>query len=521
MTGSTLSGNQAGIGISTTEILEGGGIYGTGSSSSTILNSTFANNQAKEAGGGIASNGTMTVVFSTFSGNSAQNGGGAIKASNNTLTLKGTLLANSPGGNCSLSPGALVSSGDNLSDDGSCAAALSQTGDLNNAPAGLEPAGPRDNGGPTWTIALGASSAALDRIPAPSCANVSGTPVTVDQRGMARPQGSSCDIGAFELLSNLPVIVGFTPSSGPAGVSVTITGTQFTGATGVTFNGLPAVFTTPSNNQITATVPAGASTGPIAVTTPYGTAISPANFTIIPPPAITSFAPASGAPGITVTITGANFNGATQVKFNGVSATFSVGSAAQIIATVPSGATTGPISVSTPGGTANSSANFTITGGPTVSGFSPASGGVGASVTITGTNLNAATRVSFNGVNAAFKINGAKIVATVPVGAATGPITVATPVGSATSPTNFTVIPTPQITGFSPASGPVGTVVTISGDNLTGTTSVTVGDRTASFTLNSPSLITAIVPNGAKSGPISVIGPGGTATSAATFTVTK
>src|SRR4029450_4176338 len=78
-------------------------------------------------------------------------------------------------------------------------------------------------------------------------------------------------------------------------------------------------------------------------------------------PTITSFSPTSGPVGATVTINGTNFTGATSVKFNGVSATFIVNSATKITATVPTGATTGTVSVTTPGGTATSTSDFTVT----------------------------------------------------------------------------------------------------------------------------------------------------------------
>ena len=80
-----------------------------------------------------------------------------------------------------------------------------------------------------------------------------------------------------------PSVTGFSPTSGPVGTSVTISGTGFTGATAVAFNSVPATFTVDSDTQITATVPATTS-GPIGVTTPGGSSTSSTNFTVTDPP---------------------------------------------------------------------------------------------------------------------------------------------------------------------------------------------------------------------------------------------
>jgi hypothetical protein len=78
-------------------------------------------------------------------------------------------------------------------------------------------------------------------------------------------------------------------------------------------------------------------------------------------PAITSFSPTSGAAGTSVTITGSGFDGATSVTFGGVAASFMVHSGTEIMATVPTGAVSGPIVISTPAGTVASSGSFTVT----------------------------------------------------------------------------------------------------------------------------------------------------------------
>jgi hypothetical protein len=84
-------------------------------------------------------------------------------------------------------------------------------------------------------------------------------------------------------------------------------------------------------------------------------------FDVVDPPTITSFSPASGPPGTTVTIKGTNLAGATKVTFNGKAATITSDSATKIKVTVPSGATTGKIKVTTPGGKVTSATNFTVT----------------------------------------------------------------------------------------------------------------------------------------------------------------
>ncbi|MEA2162821.1 MAG: hypothetical protein QOK37_948 [Thermoanaerobaculia bacterium] len=81
-----------------------------------------------------------------------------------------------------------------------------------------------------------------------------------------------------------------------------------------------------------------------------------------PAPTISGFSPASGAAGSSVTITGTNFTGATSVKFNGQTASFTVNSSTQINATVPNCSSSGTISVTTAGGTATSGASFSVTG---------------------------------------------------------------------------------------------------------------------------------------------------------------
>jgi len=183
------------------------------------------------------------------------------------------------------------------------------------------------------------------------------------------------------------------------------------------------------------------------------------------PPTISSFTPTSGAPGTGVAITGTGFSGATAVRFGSASALFTVGSSTTITATVPSGAVSGPISVQTPNGTATSAGTFTVLGGggggPIITGFTPAAGPVGTTVTISGSGFAGATAVAFNGAAAVYTVNGSnQIIATVPAGATSGQISVTTPGGSATSSSSFAVSSTTVLIrviddAFSPAQATV------------------------------------------------------------------
>jgi hypothetical protein len=203
-----------------------------------------------------------------------------------------------------------------------------------------------------------------------------------------------------------PTITSFTPTSGAAGSSVQIRGENLSDATSVTFNDTPAAFTVNSFTNITATVPSGASTGPISITTPEGSGSSSTAFTVNPvPPTISAFTPTSGPAGTTVVdIQGAGLTGATRVTFNGTQASYSVESDSHLGATVPAGAKTGPISVTTPAGTTTTSSSFTVIviRPPRISGFSPASGQAGRQVVITGSNFAGTTSIKLGTTLAKF-----------------------------------------------------------------------------------------------------------------------
>ena len=240
--------------------------------------------------------------------------------------------------------------------------------------------------------------------------------------------------------------VGFKPLvdlvtwSAKVGKTVEILGQGFTGTTAVSFNGVPATFTNVSDTYMTATVPAGALTGTVTVTTFTSTMKSNRAFLVTPQ--VKSFTPTSGIVGTTVVITGVSLAQTTKVTIGGKAASFTVNSDTQVTATVPPGAKTGAkITITTLGGIASSPLAFSVV--PSITSFSPTSGPVGTAVTINGNSFTKATQVTFGGAAAtSFQvISDTKVDALVPTGAVTGPIAVTTSGGTGTSTTNFTVTP--------------------------------------------------------------------------------
>ncbi|WP_340373789.1 IPT/TIG domain-containing protein [Streptomyces sp. SS7] len=157
---------------------------------------------------------------------------------------------------------------------------------------------------------------------------------------------------------------------------------------------------------------------------------------------------------------------------------------------------------------------------PVVTSVSPTQGPTsgGTTVTITGTSLTGATAVRFGSANASsYTVNSSTRITAVtpPGGAGAVPVTVVSPSGSSNTTVSFTyTVVLPSVTGVSPVSGPTsgGTAVTLTGANLSGATAVRFGAaNAASFTVTSPTQITAVSPPGSPGAvPVTVTTPAGT-----------
>ncbi len=202
-----IDGNAAKAGTAAGQLASGGGVFaeGPGGGAVSVVSATVASNTVSGAagtqGGGIAAaaGSTVALVNATVAGNSATGAGtlGGNLAPAGTVSALNTIFSGGSapaGGNCS---GVVSSQGYNLEPGTSCG--LGAAGDRNADPA-LGPLA--DNGGPTDTMAIAATSPAFD------AGSDAGCPA-IDQRNVSRLHGRACDVGAFELAAPRPA-----PASG-------------------------------------------------------------------------------------------------------------------------------------------------------------------------------------------------------------------------------------------------------------------------------------------------------------------
>ncbi len=334
---------------------------------------------------------------------------------------------------------------------------------------------------------------------------------------VSNPSGYVTTTGKFYLQ---PLVTSFDPPAAQVGDTVTLSGYSLLDVSSVLVRGVPATILASTGTNIQIRLPTIDLSGAVTVTTPGGAFLTATSITLLP--TVGSFLPAGGAPGTLVTVTGTGLAGATQVKFGNLVATsLTPVDSTSLTATVPFGAFTGPVTVTTPNGSSTSTNPFYVA--PVVASFSPQRAKVGALVTLVGDNIGDATTVVFGGgKTAAFSAQSTnRLTAIVPDGAINGVIVVTTPGGAGSNQTPFQVIGnTPVILDFTPAYAAVGATVKIIGDNLGSPSSVKFnGTAAVSFVAIGGTNITVTVPDGATSGPISVTTPLGTATSNVSFLV--
>ncbi|MGA5823670.1 beta strand repeat-containing protein [Kitasatospora sp. NPDC094028] len=233
---------------------------------------------------------------------------------------------------------------------------------------------------------------------------------------------------------NAPVITGLTPNQGPTsgGNTVTISGTNLSGATSVLFGTHAATITANTGTQITVTAPAGAAQSVnVTVTTSAGTS-NPLPYIYVAAPDVTGLIPTTGPSGggNTVTLFGSGLALTSAVHFGSAAATnTTVISDSQITVTAPAGTGTVLVTATTPGGTSTiglGNAYYIYVAPPVITSISPAQGSVsgGDDVLIRGSNLTYTDAAFFGTAPASFAaVSDTMVVATSPAHAV-GPATV-------------------------------------------------------------------------------------------------
>jgi hypothetical protein len=210
VTASTITDNIAGA---------GGGVFLAAGGTLNLIGSNVSTNHAlNTSGGGVAGNGHFIVANSTFSGDTAAGDGGAIynnKSSNTNKIVNSTLVGNTAaanGGNLANAAGTLLLQNSIVANSGggnNCQGVITPGTGFMTWPASDTTCGAftvgdpvlrplQDNGGPTFTMLPGVGSALVDAGNSATCASA---PVSNrDQRGVPRPQGAACDIGAVEVV---------------------------------------------------------------------------------------------------------------------------------------------------------------------------------------------------------------------------------------------------------------------------------------------------------------------------------
>lgn len=252
-----------------------------------------------------------------------------------------------------------------------------------------------------------------------------------------------------------PEITNFMPAFGPVGAEVTITGNNFSinpGDNAVTFNDVVATVAAAGETSLTVLVPNGAVTGRIGITVNGLSTTSAIDFVV--PPIIENFLPASGVIGSSVEIVGSGFSEVVTentVMFNGVVASVLSATANSLTVTVPELASSGKITITVNDQTVLSPEDYVVL--PVISDFSPKNGAIGSTVVIQGSGFSISPSgniVEINGIVALVKeFTSTSIAAEVPVGSATGKITVTTGGNAVTSEFDFNVVVEAAIAGGS------------------------------------------------------------------------
>ncbi len=346
------------------------------------------------------------------------------------------------------------------------------------------------------------------------------------------PNGTVVTTPVFRI-QNPPVVADFAPHEGAPGTTLVVTGRHFgtdVRAVQVQIGGRPLRVRSVNDTQIQADVPPGITSGPVDVSVYALSARSRHVFTVAASLAITSVVPTSGAPGSVVVLSGQGFDArpqANRVRIGGTNARVLTASPNELRVEVPNGPS-GTIELQVGHATARPPNPFIVTSPPAIVNFQPRSGPVGTLVTIVGRGFGdraGIVRADIGGIPMSVRsVSDGQVVVEVPRRARNGRISINVGMrGGAGTPQDFQVETSQRaVSAVTPAAGFAGTEVTVRGQGFPrrGILVQFAGAAAVAATRDSPVQIRAVVPQGAQSGPVTVLLPGGRSMPGGVFQVT-
>lgn len=354
--------------------------------------------------------------------------------------------------------------------------------------------------------------------------------VTIPQAAVSGPfhiqnrrKASATSRRPFRVVAPAPFISGFSPTRGLPGTIVRIQGGNYGSDLRASYGRSPVAIDRSGPDWIEITIPSNAKrNAAIAISSRRGGSRSASKFQLEMPPVLTSYSPSSGTPGTRVIISGRNFRADDRVLLGGIECTAIQVRERQIIVQVPANAVDGAFSLRRGTQVVTAASRFDVFHNPILTSMSPLKGPPGTRVVVRGEQLRGA-RVFLGKLEVRALTQLPKQISfVIPQGAQSGVLRITGRGGSASYTQPFEVWNFPGVKRLSPARGPAGSTVTISGEMMNNAAAIFIGDVEMPIVSRADSnKIVVRVPTRATTGPISWTAYGRNTLTKEVFTVVR
>jgi hypothetical protein len=310
-------------------------------------------------------------------------------------------------------------------------------------------------------------------------------------------------------------IARISPTSALVGTTITATGTGLLCLQSVAIGTKSSAFTAVSQSTMRFTVPDSASSDTVRLVTELSKAVVGPKLTVVYPPELLTFAPSHAYPGGTVTVVGRNLSTATKIAINGLALTsVKFVSSTQMTGVLPANSVSGLLRVTNPYGSAVSATEILVdVRAPVVSKLTPARGGPGTAVVVTGKNFQPGMSAWLHGNPVSISyLSATSAVVAIPSGQTSGTLIVENAGGQSSASPTFTALSTlaiPRVTKVSSMLVSPSSVVTVTGTNLGAATSITISGLAASFVVRTAGSVSVTIPSEATTSALSIRTAGG------------